>query len=117
MAEGAGWRGALDFEGSRIVGHIAHMLGGLPVANMEPNWQVTLGRRGLLVPERLYIGYVEEGGPLILLDDDRRAPRRYRVVDPRSGDALREGRRHSAGEAITDEGGGPRVHICYENEL
>ena len=104
-------------EGSRFVGRIAHILGGLPVADMEPNWQVTLGRRGLLVPERLYIGYVEEGGPLILLDDDRRVPLRYRVVDPRSGDVLREGRRKSSGEPIPDEGGGPRVYICCEDEF
>ena len=117
LAEGSGWREALDFEGSRFVGHIAHILGGLPVADMEPNWQVTLGRRGLLVPGRLYIGYVEEGGPLILLDDDRRVPLRYRVVDPRSGDVLREGRRKSCDEPIPDEGGGPRVYICCEDGL
>mgnify|MGYP007027724496 CR=1 FL=1 len=56
---------------------------------MAPNWQVTLGRRGLLVPGRLYIGYTEQGGPLMLYGND--VPKRYRVVDPRSGEVLREG--------------------------
>ena len=34
-------------------------LDGLPIAEIEPNWQVTLGRRGLLVPNRLFVGYAE----------------------------------------------------------
>ncbi len=67
-------------------------------------------RGGLLVPGRLYIGYTEEGGPLMLFGED--VPRRYRVVDPRMGVVLREGTRASAGEPIPDEGGGPRVYIC-----
>jgi hypothetical protein len=109
---GAGWREALDFEGSRFVGRIAHILDGLPLSDMAPDWQVTLGRRGLLVPDKLYIGYTEEGGPLMLFGEQ--VPRRYRVVDPRTGAVLREGTRASAGEWIPDEGGGPRVHICCE---
>jgi hypothetical protein len=42
-------------------------------------------------------------------------PRRYRVVDPRTGAVLREGTRASAGESIPDEGGGgPRVYLCCD---
>ena len=123
LAEGAGWREALDFEGSRYVGLISRILEGLAFADIEPNWQVTLGRRGLLAPGKLYIGYSEMGGPLKLYGDQ--IPRRYRVVDPRSGEILREGTRDagwvppglpnsSAGEWLPDEGGGPRVYICYD---
>ncbi len=113
LAEGAGWREALDFEGSRYVGLVARILDGLPITDMEPNWQVTLGRRGLLVPHRLYIGYAEEGGPLRVMDSAQ-VPLRYRVVDPRSGVVLHEGTRTSKDDPIPDAGGGPRVYICCD---
>jgi hypothetical protein len=112
LAEGAGWREALDFEGLRYVGRIARMLDGLPLTDIAPNWQVTLGRRGLLAPGRRYVGYAEEGGPHMLFGEQ--APRRYRVIDPRTGAVLREGKRASADEWIMDEGGGPRVYICCD---
>jgi hypothetical protein len=112
LAEGAGWREALDFEGSQYVGLVSRILEGLPIADIEPNWQVTLGRRGLLIPKTLYIGYSEQGGPMMIQSDQ--VPLHYRVVDPRTGAIVREGTRSSASEAIPDEGGGPRVFICYD---
>jgi hypothetical protein len=78
---------------------------------MAPNWEVTLGRRGLLVPNTLFIGYSEAGGPLFMFGEQ--APRRYRVVDPRTGEVLRRGVREGAAP-IPDEGGGPRLYICWE---
>lgn len=125
LAVEAGWREALDFEGSRYVGRVGQIMDGLPFADMEPNWQVTLGRRGLLVPGRLFVGYTAEGGPVLVLGDQ--VPRSYRVVDPRTGAVLREGRlaaaNGGAGEPsaadrawIPDEGGGPRVVICSEDD-
>jgi hypothetical protein len=111
LAEGAGWREALDFEGSRYVGLVGRILEGLPLADMAPNWQVTLGRRGLLVPGKLYIGYTQQGGPLMTYGEE--VPGRYRVVDPRTGEVLREGVRD--GPRIPDEGGGPRVYICCDD--
>jgi hypothetical protein len=113
LAEGAGWREALDFEGSRYVGLVARVLEGLPFADMAPNWQVTLGRRGLLVPGRLFVGYAEEGGELRLFGDQ--VPPRYRVVDPRSGAVLREGTRARHEEPVPDTGGGPRVYLCFDD--
>jgi hypothetical protein len=112
LAEGAGWREALAFEGSRSVGLVARIMEGLPFTDMQPNWQVTLGRRGLLVPGRFYIGYAAEGGPLMLFGEH--VPRRYRVVDPRSNTVLREGVRASATDMIEDDGGGPRLYICCD---
>jgi hypothetical protein len=111
LAENAGWREALDFEGSRYIGLIPKILDGLPFTDMAPNWQVTLGRRGLLVPGKLFIGYQEAGGQLRLFGDQ--VPLDYRVVDPRTGEVLQEGRRTSASDPINDEGGAPRVYICY----
>jgi len=41
-------------------------------------------------------------------------PRRYRVIDPRTGTVLQQGIRASADEWIPDEGDGPRVFICCD---
>lgn len=110
IAPNAGWREALDFEGSQYVGLAARILDGLPFTDMEPNWQVSLGRRGLLVPGKLYIGYLSEGGMMRLYGDE--VPLPYRVVDPRTGETIKKGVRTSPGEMITDEGGAPRLYIC-----
>ena len=119
----AGWREALDYEGSRYVGLLARILDGLPITDAEPNWEVTLGRRGLLVPGKLFIAYTSEGGPLKLFGDD--IPPYYRVVDPRTGEVLDKGTldpnwhpeglpNTSPGLWIPDAGGGPRVYIAFE---
>ena len=113
LAEGAGWREALDFEGSRYVGLIPRILAGLPFADMQPSWQLTLGPRGLLVPGRLYIAYAEDGAPLMIFFGEQ-VPRRYRVIDPRTGALVREGTRDAADWIIPDEGGAPRVYICCD---
>lgn len=112
LAPEAGWREALDFEGSRYVGLVQRILDGLPFTDMEPNWEVSLGRRGLLVPGKLFICYTEEGGPLMLFGDQ--VPLSYRVIDPRTGDVLHSGRRESASAWLPDDGGGPRVYICCD---
>jgi hypothetical protein len=112
LAPQAGWREALDFEGSKYVGLVTRILEGLPTTDMVPNWQVTLGRRGLLAPGILYIGYTETGGPLELVASEQ-VPLPYRVIDPRTGEILSQGRRAGPDEWISDEGGGPRVYICY----
>lgn len=112
LAEGAGWREALDFEGSRYVGLVGQILKGLTITDMEPDWKETLGGRGLLIPGELFIAYVETGGDLRMVGD--KAPLQYRVVDPRNGEVVREGARASHTEPIPDEGGSPRVYICYK---
>lgn len=111
LAGDAGWREALDFEGSRYVGLVSRILDGLPLTDMEPNWQVTYGRRGLLAPGKLYIGYAEEGGFFPLFGEQ--VPRRYRVVDPHTGQVVSQGTRASMNAGIPDAGGAPRVYICY----
>ncbi len=114
-APGAGWREALDFEGSRYIGLIPKILEGLPFADMAPNWQVTLGRRGLLVPGKLFICYTHEGGPHVIFGDA--VPRRYRVVDPRTGDVLSAGERPASSGRWLLEGEQsrePRVLAFFE---
>ena len=93
-APGAGWREAIDFEGSSYVGLVSKILNGLPFTDMTPNWQASLCPRGLSVSGKLFIAYNEEGGSLILLlAEQEGVPRRYRVVDPRTGAVLGEGER------------------------
>jgi hypothetical protein len=114
LAEGAGWREALDFEGSRYVGLLPRILDGLPTTDMAPSWDLALAPRGLVVPGKLYLSYAAEGGPLMIFFDEQ-VPRRYRIVDPRTGTVVREGVRAPGEAVVHDEGGAPRVYIfCDE---
>ena len=109
IAAGSGWREALDFPGSAHVGRLSQILDGLPLTDGAPNWQATLGRRGLLVPGRLCIAYQEEGGPLMLFGDG--VPQPYRIVDPSTGAIVAEGTHHSQVDFLPDSGPGPRLYI------
>ena len=123
LAKGCGWREALDFEGSTYVGLVAKLLEGLPFTDMQPDWQKTLGRRSLLVPDKFFLVYQEEGGPLILMDGTE-IPRSYRIVDPQTGEVVSSGLRDggetldvgakSRREVISAEGGAPRVYLFFD---
>ena len=110
LAEGAGWREALDFEGSRYVGLVSRILAGLPTTDMEPNWRQAIAMRCLSVPGRLLLCYRADGGPISIVDDT--VPRDYRIVDPRTGETVASGWHNGAGDGIPDPGGEPRVYIC-----
>jgi hypothetical protein len=114
-AEGAGWREALDFEGSTYVGLVGRILAGLPTTDMLPDWESTLCPRGLSVPGRLHIGYAEHGGPLRIFDGAN-LPRRYRVIDPRSGAVLDEGKRDDPADPVPAEYGAPLVYVLHDGE-
>ena len=110
-APNAGWREALDFEGSRYPGIAARIFDGLPLAGMEPNWTYTYGRRGLAVPGKLFVLYLPEGGDVPVIS--REVPRSYRIYDPRNGQVVREGRLPDQGTAsvATGANGEPRVVV------
>ncbi|MCG7209625.1 DUF4038 domain-containing protein [Streptomyces arenae] len=116
LAPGCGWREALDFEGSRYVGLLGGILDGLPITDMRPDWQLSLAPRGLTTdPHVLYISYGEHGGPLRLHPATASVvPRAYRIVDPRTGETVAKGTRGDDDLIIPDEGGAPRVYICYD---
>ncbi|MEU5027517.1 DUF4038 domain-containing protein [Streptomyces milbemycinicus] len=116
LAPGCGWREALDFEGSRYVGLVGRILDGLPTTDMRPEWELAIAPRGLMDGAgTLYISYGEHGGPLRLVPATAGAvPRSYRVIDPRTGETVSEGVRGADDLAIPDEGGAPRVYICYD---
>jgi len=111
MAPGAGWREALDFEGSGYPGIAAQLFEGLPLAGMEPNWTCTYGKRGLLVPGKLFVLYLPEGGDAAILS--HAVPRCYRVFNPRNGVLVSAGRLADTepAQAKTGPGAEPRVVV------
>ncbi|MGL4610421.1 MAG: DUF4038 domain-containing protein [Trueperaceae bacterium] len=88
-ARDAGWREALEFEGSRYVGLVGKILKGLPITDMEPSWDTTYGRRGLFVPGKLLVLYLEQGGGSLIINDE--VPSDYQVIDPRTGYVINTG--------------------------
>ncbi|MEU3143275.1 DUF4038 domain-containing protein [Streptomyces sp. NPDC006999] len=115
LAKEAGWREALDFEGSRYVGLVGRILDGLPTTDMRPDWEISKSPRGLLSPGVLFIAYCERGGRLGIRDlTGTQVPRAYRVIDPRTGETTGRGVRTGDTDDIPDEGGAPRVYICYD---
>ena len=116
LAAGAGWREALDFEGSTYVGLVGRILEGLPLEHAEPCWDVGLTTRGLLDPGVLYLGYSEHGGPWRLLDGAGRVPSRYWLVDPRTGRVTGSGATPPDGVPIAHPDDEPGLLLCLEEE-
>ncbi len=112
MARQAGWREALDFEGAQYVGALSRIFDGLPFAEMEPDYRHTFGRAGLIVPGKLFIVYLPDGGVLKLADTDG-VPRHYRVFDPRNGSVIDSGDGY---DPITTDFGVPRIVVFTEFE-
>jgi hypothetical protein len=89
LARGQAWYDALGFDGSRYVGLVGKILNRYPTFGMEPNWRIAPARRGLLVPEKLFVLYLGNGGR-VWFPDVGKLPRHYRVYDPRTGEILVE---------------------------
>ncbi|WP_432561509.1 apiosidase-like domain-containing protein [Kineococcus sp. SYSU DK003] len=112
-APGAGWREALDFEGSRYPGVLNRVLHGLPFTGARPDWSRTANPRNVLVPGVFFLAYCHDGGDLRIAFPDG-VPRTYRVVDPRTGEVLARG---ELGEdhTVPDPGGAPRVVVFCDD--
>ncbi|MFF0225911.1 DUF4038 domain-containing protein [Streptomyces sp. NPDC004629] len=113
-APDAGWRQALDFEGSRYVGLVNTILHGLPFLGARPSWEQTMNPRGLLVPGVFYLAYSHNGGDLDFFFGET-VPRPYRIVDPRSGAVMARGVRAEANDTVPDRGGAPRLFIFCDD--
>jgi hypothetical protein len=113
VAPGCGWREALDFEGSRYVGMLGKILASYPLTDAVPDWQVTLGRRGLRRGDAFFLCYSEAGGPLMIVSDT--VPRPYRIYDPRTGDMVASGSRDPGDLFIPAPAGMPLVFICMQS--
>ena len=69
LAPGAGWREAIDFEGSTYVGLLGKILDGVPTTDMVPDWTRTISGRALSTADGGLIVYRENGGPVMVFDD------------------------------------------------
>jgi hypothetical protein len=116
LAEGAGWKEALGFEGSHYVGLVGKILDDLPIAGATPCWDVSSNTRGLLDPGVLYLGYAEHGGPWVFFDADGRVPSKYWLIDPRTGQVLSSGDRPPNYVPIEFDRYEPSLLICAESE-
>jgi len=112
-APGAGWREALDFEGSNYPGVLNRVLHGLPFTGARPSWSQTANPRNLLVPGVFFLAYAHDGGNLRIAFPES-VPRNHRVVDPRTGEVLARG---VLGEddTVPDAGGAPRVFVFCDD--
>jgi hypothetical protein len=105
----AGWREALDFEGSTCVGLLGRILRHLPLGDLEPNWTSALGGRGLSVPGELLLLYRDGAKAVKLMDAD--LPRHLSVIDPRSGEVLGQAVLDPVPEVLDNPLGEPRVYV------
>jgi Protein of unknown function (DUF4038)/Domain of unknown function (DUF5060) len=110
LAPGCGWREALAFEGSTYVGLVGKILADLPIVDSQPDWEMTLGRRGLRKGNEFFLCYSEDGGPLLIMS--ALVPLPYRVVDPRTGETIASGVREPGALFIPAPEGQPVVFIC-----
>ena len=114
-APGAGWREALYFEGSKYPALMAKIFDGLPLEGMQPNWTCTYGRRGLLVPGKMFVLYFPEGGSTAILSKD--VPRAYQIFDPKTGEVVSKGSlADEERPAIDCKSKDPRVVVFLANE-
>ncbi len=105
----AGWREALDFEGSAYVGLVGRILRDLPFGDMAPDWTSSLGGRGLSVPGELVLLYREGGRMLVLTDPD--LPPHLTVIDPRTGEVVEKTVLDPVPQFLPNDGGEPRLFV------
>ncbi len=107
MAEAASWREALDFAGSAHVGAMARILAGLELDGMAPDFLHCVARPALLVPRRLLIVYLHDGGLMRVARRPEDVPHFWRLFDAKTGDLL------ATGEGLEpfQTGDGPRVVV------
>jgi len=106
----SGWREALDFEGADYPGVLRRILEKYPFTDMEPDWQLSLGKRGLRAGDGFYLCYLEAGGN-VWVTQPQVAPDEYRVYCALSGEVLSSGKL-SEGNPIEVERGRPAVLVC-----
>jgi hypothetical protein len=112
LADGAGWREALAFEGSAYVGLVGKILHGLPTTNLKPSWDLCLTTRGLVDPGVLFVGYAEHGSRWDIRDPNGHVPSDYWLIDPKDGSLVLSGRLPAGGGVIEDRSTDPRVLLC-----
>jgi len=111
----AGWREALDFEGSSYVGAVGRIMRDLPLLDMAPDWTRLLGSRVLTVPGELLLLYRESGRLFHLTDPG--LPPHLTEVDPRTGEVVEELVLEPDGQLLERDPGAPRVYIFSRHPI
>jgi hypothetical protein len=84
MDADAGWREALDFEGSRYVGIVGKLLDGLPLEGMRPDPTLAHARGVLHAPGRMVLVYLPSANSFTLYKPEALPPVR-RTYDLKTG--------------------------------
>ncbi len=108
LCSDAGWREALDFEGSTYVGLLGRIVRQLPFLDMEPDCSHAIANRALSVPGELLLVYREGSSSLQLMDPD--LPRCLSVLDPRTGELLEQRVLDPSEVLLGNPGREPRVY-------
>lgn len=90
VAKGAGWREALDFEGSRYVGNLGKILGHFDISGVEPTNRIAPARRALWKPGKLLIIYIMNGNKG-WFPETHDLPAHFRVYNPKTTEIVFEG--------------------------
>lgn len=115
VAAGHSWKDALDFSGSTFVGKMARVFKGVDFADMAPNVSHTFGQRGLLVPGKFFLVYLENPPKDFNLQVvGNEVPQAYRVWDLKAGEVVATGRRTPGTNTVKIEGGRP-LAVVFEN--
>ncbi|WP_273568614.1 DUF4038 domain-containing protein [Maribacter halichondriae] len=77
------WYEAMHMKGSKYVGLIGKILGGLNIADIEKHWDLANGKPLLAIKGKLYISFLNEGGEITIrnLPDNLN----YCWIDPKTG--------------------------------
>ena len=113
VAEGAGWKEALEFEGSRYVGLVGKILDDLPITRAGPCWDVSANTRDLSSGRPLRrlrrawwaLDVLRSGGP---------GPFQVLADRPRTGAVLKSGKRPPDYVPIEFDRYEPSILICCE---
>ena len=111
----AGWREALEFEGSSYVGVVGRIMRDLPLDGLEPDWTRALGGRGISVPGELVLLYWESGRLVVLTDSD--LPPHLTVFDPRTGAVVEQVVLDPVPQLLENDTGEARLYVFTRHPI
>ncbi|MDF3129167.1 DUF4038 domain-containing protein [Kiritimatiellaeota bacterium B1221] len=90
-APDAGWREALDFEGSRYPGVVGNIVSQYDFTDLAPQVEWTIGNRCVGKPHHFALVYLDKAEDFVILS--QQVPAHYRIYCAKTGDVIEEGRR------------------------
>ncbi len=117
VAEGAGWKEALAFEGSTYVGNVGKILSQFNTTGAEPTNRIAPSRRSLWNPGKLLVVYISNGTkPWFPGYDD--LPELYRIYNPKSAELVNEGTMsRDTWNRVSLDGTSPYIIVLYDEDM